>query len=138
MILLMVIILILATVMRANMLEIVTERYQKVHQATEIRRLFDQTDRQLLRILAENEQYDPATVNEFLTINRDIIQSGLIDLQGSASATDTKILVQQMEKSYYAYLEMENTFIRELQSGDTADLQLLYEKARSNRDYLYQ
>ncbi|MFE8697192.1 response regulator [Cytobacillus sp. FJAT-53684] len=137
MVLLMVVILSMANLMKANMIEIVKDRYYKVNQATEIRQLFDQIDRQLLRIVAENEVIDPTIVNESMEANHKGIQSKLTEVQSTVNTKTGRLHLSGIEISYNSYYKMSQMFIAELNKGEIANLKHLYDEERGNRDDLF-
>ncbi|WP_313802271.1 response regulator [Cytobacillus sp.] len=136
MVLLMFVILFMANVMRANMIEIVQDRYYKVKQATEIRQLFDQADRQLLRIVVDNEVPETTIISESLKENDASIQSRLIDLQNSVNTKEGKRYINHIVVAYQSYYEMEQQFLVDLKNGEIDNLRSLYDKERTNRDEL--
>ncbi|MGN7401808.1 response regulator [Cytobacillus praedii] len=136
MVLLMFVILFMVNLMRSNMIEIVQDRYFKVKQATEIRQLFDQADRQLLRIVVDNDVTEPTVITDFLKTNNAGIQSKFIDLQDSVNTKEGKRYVNQIEVAYQSYHEMEQLFLVELKNGEVDNLKTLYDKERANRDEL--
>ncbi|WP_102272916.1 response regulator [Cytobacillus massiliigabonensis] len=136
MVLLMFVILFMVNLMRTNMIEIVQDRYYKVKQATEIRQLFDQADRQLLRIVVDKEITDTTIISESLKANDAGIQSRLIDLQHSVNTKEGRMHVNQIELAYQSYYEMEQQFLADLKNGEAEKLKALYDKERANRDGL--
>lgn len=136
MVLLMFVILFMANLMRANMIEIVQDRYYKVKQATEIRQLFDQADRQLLRIVVDNDIPETTIVSESLKENDASIQSRLIDLQNSANTKEGRRYINHIAVAYQSYYEMEQQLLVDLKNGEIDNLKSLYDKERTNRDEL--
>ncbi|MEH7346156.1 response regulator [Bacillus sp. JJ1532] len=136
MLLLMFVILFMANLIKANMLEIVKDRYYKVNQTTEIRRLFDQTDRQLLRILIVKEEMNPELIEKSLKYNEEGITSEIIKLESSINTTRGREVLNEIEKSYNAYNQMEKEFIEKFKSGKFDEMQTIYDSERINRDRL--
>lgn len=136
MVLLMFVILFMVNLMRANMIEIVQDRYFKVKQTTEIRQLFDIADRQLLRIVVDNEEIEATILSESLKANDSNIQSRLIDLQHSVNTKEGRRYIDSIEVAYQSYYEMEKQFLSELKNGDIDHLKSLYDNERGNRDEL--
>ncbi|MEH7524568.1 response regulator [Bacillus sp. JJ1503] len=136
MLLLMFVILFMANLIKANMLEIVKDRYYKVNQTTEIRRLFDQTDRQLLRILIVKEELNPELIEKSLKDNEDGIRSEIINLESSINTTRGREVLNEIEQSYNAYNQMEKEFIEKFKSGKFDEMQTIYDSERINRDRL--
>ncbi|KAB2331125.1 response regulator [Cytobacillus depressus] len=134
--LLMFAILFMANVIKANMIEIVQDRYYKVNQALEIRRFFDQTDRQLLRILIVKEEMDPELVEDLLRQNEGGIQKHMLELASTVNTEQGTLLVKKIEAAYTSYNQMEKDFIQKLKDGETSELQELYDSERGNRDQL--
>lgn len=136
MLLLMFVILFMANLIKANMLEIVKDRYYKVNQATEIRRLFDQTDRQLLRILIVKEEINPELIEKSLKDNEEGITSKIIKLESSINTARGIEVLKEIEKSYNSYNQMEHNFIGKFKSGKFDEMQTIYDNERINRDQL--
>ncbi|MBP2241002.1 two-component system chemotaxis sensor kinase CheA [Cytobacillus eiseniae] len=136
MVILMIVLLFMANLMRANMIEIVQDRYFKVSQATEVRQLFDQTDRQLLRIAIDNDLSDSALTVNMLKDNHNEIRLRLVDIRDSVNSKTGKSLINEIDTSYDAYFEMENQVFKQLEDEDPTNLQEIYNSGRSNRDTL--
>lgn len=120
------------------MLEIVRDRYYKVNQASQIRNLFDQTDRQLLRMIIVKDKINSEFVEESLKENEKGIFSQIVELEGTVNSNKGRILLQQIETSYASYNYMENEFLHKFKNGEFDELEALYNKERSNRDQLLQ
>ncbi len=118
------------------MLEIVKDRYYKVNQATEIRRLFDQTDRQLLRILIVKEEINPELIEKSLKDNEEGITSKIIKLESSINTARGIEVLKEIEKYYNSYNQMEHSFIEKFKSGKFDEMQTIYDSERINRDQL--
>ncbi|WNS76118.1 response regulator [Bacillus sp. DTU_2020_1000418_1_SI_GHA_SEK_038] len=136
MLLLMFVVLFMANLIKANMLEIVKDRYYKVNQVTEIRRLFDQTDRQLLRILIVKEEINPELVENSLKDNEKGIISEIISLKSTINTPKGIKLLNEIEKTYTSYNQMEQEFIAKFKSSKFDEMQTIYDAERSNRDML--
>src|SRR5690606_1130813 len=78
---LMFVILSMVNGIKANMLEIVEDRYYKVSQATEIRQLFYQTDQELLSVLTDKESADTVKTAELVKANHEGIQTRIVNLE---------------------------------------------------------
>ncbi|MBY0122060.1 response regulator [Bacillus sp. S/N-304-OC-R1] len=136
MLLLMFVILFMANIIKANMLEIVKDRYYKVNQVTEIRTLFDQTDRQLLRMIIVKDKMNPEIVEESLKENEKGIFNQMVELEGTVNTNRGRVLLQQIEASYASYNHMETEFLNKFKNGEFDELESVYDKERLNRDQL--
>ncbi len=123
--------------MKANMLEIVEDRYYKVNKATDIRQLFYETDRQILFVINRSESDNIERNLENLEENRQVVRTQLIELEAVLDKNDTKILMSKMKEEYAAYWEMEQDIITQINEGATNDqLQSIYSNHRDNREAL--
>ena len=136
MLLLMSVILYMSGIMKANMIEFVKDRYYKVNQASEIRRIFDVTDRQLLRILIINEEVQPEYITQSLKGNEEQIQLSFLELEKTVTTDKGRQLLRQVENSYASYNKMEREFLSKLSTSDKEELRPLYDAERPNRDQL--
>ncbi|KON85576.1 hypothetical protein AF332_01085 [Sporosarcina globispora] len=106
MFILMFVILSMVNGMKANMLEIVEDRYYKVNEATEIRQLFYQTDQQLLNVLTDKESADPAMTAELVEANHEGIQTRILNLESELNRQKSKVLLKEVEQAYESYAQM--------------------------------
>ncbi|MCS0790016.1 ATP-binding protein [Cytobacillus firmus] len=136
MFILMFVILSMVNGMKANMLEIVEDRYYKVNQATEIRQLFYQTDQQLLSVLTDIESADPAMTAELIEANHEGIQTRILKLEDELNRQESSLLLKEVEQAYESYAQMQNSFIGLMGSGDLDSLEDLYRDERENRNSL--
>ncbi|WP_026692833.1 ATP-binding protein [Peribacillus kribbensis] len=138
MFLLLFVILYMLNGIKANMLEIVQDRYHKVNETTEIRQKLYLKDRDVINMVNTSRQDVNKTIQAAETQEKDI-DSLLINLETAANRTESKVLIKEIRDSFGRYTSMEEAIRAGLRDGDSkADLQALYNNGANNRTYLFQ
>lgn len=124
-IMLLVIIVVRINSARADLLEIVDDRYQKVSNVTEIQRSFYTLDRELLNAV-ENPTEENA---ELIRQNHIDIENNYRQLDNDVNTQKGNVLLAKFRANYDNYLKVDN-LINELQKGSADRKGLLEEKEK--------
>ena len=139
MFLLMFVILTMMDTIKANMLEIVQDRYNKVDRVTNIRQELYQRDRDLVHLLTENrENVDPnAKVIQDSESYIDVSER-LISLETILNRNKSKVLINEVKNSYEKYAAMESDILKQFRNGvSESELMSIYDNQISNRNHLF-
>ncbi|WP_409294689.1 response regulator [Peribacillus sp. SCS-26] len=133
MLLLLSVILMMMSSIKASMLEIVQDRYQKVNYTTEIRQKLYQKDRDLLRLFSGESAEKTAG-----TESAKDIPAMLSQLEQSANREKSKAMIADIKGAYENYAQMENN-IRSGAAGKTSlsELRGMYSNETENRNSLF-
>lgn len=124
-IMLLVIIIVRINSARADLLEIVDDRYQKVSNVTEIQRSFYTLDRELLNAV-ENPTEENA---ELIRQNHIDIENNYRQLDNDVNTQKGNVLLAKFRANYDNYLKVDN-LINEMQKGSADRKGLLEEKEK--------
>lgn len=124
---------------RANMLEIVEDRYSKVSEVTNIRQQLYQNDRNLVHLITEDRDANGSNIeNTKDSASKLDISQRLFELEAILNREKSKVLISQVQDSYKGYASMESEIYKQYQNGATqSDLQAIYYKELLNRDLLF-
>lgn len=128
-------ILVMMNSIRANMLEIVQDRYFKVSEVTDIRQQLYQKDRDLVRFITNDQAV--AEFKKDASSRKDISQR-LIELETLLNKNKSKVLISEVKESYKEYSAMEREINNRLENGaNPGELQAIYREGMANRDLLF-
>lgn len=124
---------------RANMLEIVEDRYSKVSEVTNIRQQLYQNDRNLVHLITEDRNVNDSNIEDTKdSASKLDISQRLFELEAILNRQKSKVLISQVQDSYKAYAAMETEIYKQQQNGATqSDLQAIYYSELLNRDLLF-
>ncbi|PLT28897.1 hybrid sensor histidine kinase/response regulator [Peribacillus deserti] len=139
MFLLLSVILLMMQSIKANMLEIVQDRYHKVNEATEIRQMLYKNDRELVSLFsASDKELEHAAKNFQAQSNSEEIHTKLLELETILNRNKSKVLVKQVRDAYDQYSEMESNIAGQLQNkASKSELQAIYNQEQASRDNLF-
>lgn len=128
-------ILVMMNSIRENMLEIVQDRYFKVNEVTDIRQQLYQKDRDLVRIITNDQE--EAEFKKDASSGKDIGQR-LIEVEALLNKEKSKVLISEVKETYKEYTAMEREIYNRLENGASPDeLQAIYRDEMANRDLLF-
>lgn len=124
---------------RANMLEIVEDRYSKVSEVTNIRQQLYQNDRNLVHLITEDREANGSDIENTKDSESKLdISQRLFELAAILNREKSKVLISQVQDSYKTYAAMESEIYTQRQNGATqSDLKAIYYKELINRDLLF-
>jgi two-component system, chemotaxis family, sensor kinase CheA len=124
---------------RANMLEIVEDRYSKVSEVTNIRQQLYQNDRNLVHLITEDRDVNDSNIEDTKdSASKLDISQRLFELEAILNKDKSKVLISQVQDSYKAYAAMESEIYTQRQNGATqSELQAIYYNELLNRDLLF-
>lgn len=124
---------------RANMLEIVEDRYSKVSEVTNIRQQLYQNDRNLVHLITEDRDVNDSNIEDTKdSASKLDISQRLFELAAILNREKSKVLISQVQDSYKGYASMESEIYTKQQNGATqSELQAIYYNELMNRDLLF-
>jgi two-component system, chemotaxis family, sensor kinase CheA len=131
------IILVMMNSIKANMLEIVEDRYYKVNETTTIRQELYKKDRDLILLITEGVKEDVLDPNVSASDEKDINEI-ILNLETKLNRNKSKVLINEVKQSYQQYAVMETEIKNQLADGaGRAELQAIYNENLAARDVLF-
>jgi two-component system, chemotaxis family, sensor kinase CheA len=131
------IILVMMNSIKANMLEIVVDRYYKVNETTTIRQELYKKDRDLILLITEGVKEDVLDPNVSASDEKDINEI-ILNLETKLNRNKSKVLINEVKQSYQQYAVMETEIKNQLADGaGRAELQAIYNENLAARDVLF-
>lgn len=123
---------------KANMLEVVQDRYEKVNKAMEIRQLIYQEDRELLFLINQAEKTGSKDQASILDESHQQINGKISELEATLNRNRSRILLNDVEEAYSRYSVMKMEVLEGLSAGATAsELTDIYNSETANRNTLF-
>ncbi|MGF9977931.1 response regulator [Viridibacillus arvi] len=120
--------------LKANMTEIVEDRYYKVQTVMDIRQLFSRSDREILYVAIDADNKDIDNSLQTINDNHASISEGIIKLSTIANQTQSQQLLKKLDKQYTSYTDTESKIIQLIKAnGSSAELNELMEEQRTKR-----
>lgn len=126
----------LVNTMRSAMLEIAEDRYVKVSNVTEIRQEFYELDRQLLNLIRNEAGMSAEARLSRMEESNNTIHLMMSKLSGTLNTDQGKQLFIQLDESYRSYWQMEQQMVALMNTGNTSEMQEIYDQGRDNRNQL--
>lgn len=141
MFLLLFVILVMMNGIKANMLEIVQDRYYKVNEATAVRQILYQKDRDLIQLISADDSKAASQskiVEEDSELAEKNIAERFISLEAILNRKKSKTLINEIERGYEKYAAMEAEIRGKALNGvPNTELQAIYASQLENREYLF-